>query len=463
MLSNVNKKYDLTLIAVIVITLLFSVQYLGVVDKFWFEDDPGVYATARTINNPFEIFYNHEIMRTFGTGAAAVPMQLLSYWFDIKFFGVSPFAANVHSVISLILTTVLLYVVFLRLTKDRVGSACVSLLWICLTSTIAVHYFISARHYLEGFGWSLLSCLLVLKLCSQSDKEKNNIRTVIICACVLAAMLSKEIYVTTLPSFVFCYAISKKRYMLGASQIIVVIAYICYRFWLIGGVGKYPGGLADGTTYLEYLKILPYTLTANNGGYIILGGAVIGSVWLLVTRFHEVKRVLLMTILLGVTALIPLYPTSSKVLKAFTVPGTWYRATFILDTLMLLLAGYLLLKFSSRLPQIICLYIFMIILIPGTRITRDYWNYRLYDAEKEAKFYLNNPDKLLLSEERASWYLPGIHELYEVSSPHYIHWQSLKGDYAKKMIHQFPTIWRIEDGLPIPDQQLYWNVRMDNY
>lgn len=463
MLDNAIKKYDWTLIGVIVITVLFSVLYLGVVDKFWFEDDPSVYATARTINNPFEIFYNPEIMRTFGTGAAAVPMQLLSYWFDIKIFGVSPFAANVHSTISLTLTAALLYVVFLRLTENRVGSACVSLLWICLPSTIAVHYFLSARHYLEGFGWSLLSCWLVLKLCSQPDKEKSNIKSVVICACVLAAMLSKEIYVTTLPAFVFCYAISKKRYVLGALQIVVVIAYICYRFWLIGGVGKYPGGLADGATYLEYLKILPYTLTANNGGYILLGGALIGSVWLLVTRFHEVKRVLSMAILLVVAALIPLYPTSSKVLKAFTIPGTWYRATFILDTLVFLLAGYLLLKFTSRLPQVICLYIFLIILMPGTRITRDYWNYRLYDAENEARFYLNNPDKLLLSEERASWYLPGIDKLYKVSSPHYIHWQSLKSDHAKKMIHQFPTIWRVEDGLPIPDQQLYWNVKLENY
>lgn len=463
MQDGVIKKYDWILVVVVVITLLFSVLYLGVVDKFWFEDDPGVYATVRTISNPLEIFYNPDIMRAFGTGAAVVPMQLLSYWFDIKFFGVSPFAANLHSVISLTLTTALLYVIFRRITGDRVGSACVSLLWICLPSTIAVHYFISARHYVEGFGWSLFSCWLVLRLCSLPDKQKSYFKIIAICACVLAAMLSKEIYVTTLPSFVFCYSISKKQYVLGASQIIIVVAYICYRFLLIGGVGKYPGGLADGITYLKYLKILPYTLTANNGGYIILGGAAIGCAWLLVTRFHEVKRVMFMAILLIVTALVPLYPTSSKVLKAFTIPGTWYRATFILDTLIFLSAGYLLLQFTSRLHQAICLYIFMIILIPGTQITREYWNYRLFNAENEARFYLNNPDKLLLSEERAAWYLPGIDKLYGVSRPHYISYQYLEGDHARKMIQQFPTIWRVEDGMPIPDQQLYWEVRLKNY
>lgn len=455
------KKIDWFLCSVIILTVLYSVFYLGVLDKFWFEDDAFVYAYARDIKNPFEIFVNPDVMRKFGTGASAVPMQLLSYWLDVKIFGVSTVAAYLHSTITLVFAASLLYLFFKKLTSERFGSAFVTLIWISLPSTIAVHYFISTRHYMEGFVWSLAACLTTVIVCGDKNRAKNQWLFVLMCIFVLAAMLSKELYVTTVPTFIFLYSLSKKRYDVAVSQFVIVVVYICYRFWIIGGVGNYPVSRLDWPNYLKYLAVLPYTLAAHNGGYIIIAGLAIGFLWLIVMRTREAASPLIMVVCLIFAALIASYPTASPVLGSYMVPGTWYRGTFIINLVITLSIGYLVLRFFSRL-QFVLFVIFLIILVPGVRQTRDYWNYRLTNAENESRFYLANPDKLLLSQERAYWYIQNIHRLYKVNLPHYLNMQSLKGDHAKTMVENFPTIWRIEDGLAFPDDQLYWKVRLDN-
>ena len=58
--------------------------------------------------------------------------------------------------------------------------------------------------------------------------------------------------------------------------------------------------------------------------------------------------------------------------------------------------------------------------LPGTERTRQLWHTRMVRAEQEGKFYLENPGKLLYSEEDASWYIVGINEMYNVQQEHYI-------------------------------------------
>ena len=456
------KKVDWGLCAVIVVTLLFSVVYLNILDRFWFEDDPFAYQYARKIGNPLEIFFNPEIMRHFGTGSSLVPMQLLSYWLDIKLFGVSTVAAYLHSCISLVATSSLLYLFFRKLTGQLTGAALLALAWTVLPSTIAVHFFIATRHYMEGFTWSLIACLMTVTLCSDEHRERKPLLLGMACLAALAAMLSKELYVTTLPSFIFLYSLGRKRYDLAALQVVVAILYLFYRFWIIGGVGDYPVGRLDWQTYLIYLSVLPYTLASHKGGYAILLGMVTLILYLAAIRRKEAIAPLLMIFVLLVTALMAAYPTASPVLGSYQIPGTWYRGTFIVNLVLFLSMGYLLLRFTPRTVQVAALLLIVAVLLPGIRKTRDYWDFRLTNAENEARFYLANPDKLIMSEERAHWFMPHIHNLYGVTHPHYLNMQSLKGDHAKEMVERFPTIWRISNGVPFPDDRLYWEVRIDN-
>jgi hypothetical protein len=456
------RRADLALLLVAAATALVSIVYLGLPHRFWFEDDPWQYAAVRTVGNPLRFFFDSSVMRGFGTGASAVPMQLLSYWVDVKSFGVSPLAAYVHSTVTLTVVAVLLYLGLRRLTASRFASAFVTLLWVLLPSTISVHFFISARHYLEGFGWSLLACLLLIDLCEGGDQGRSRGKLLLLGASALAAMLSKEIYVTTLPAFIFCYSVAKRRTLIAAAALALPAAYAGYRLWLIGGTGAYPIPLLGARGYLRYLKVLPYTMTVSTGGYLVLAGTAIGCIWLLATRPRGTWKPMALMLVLLAAALAASYPTASAVLDTFLTPGTWYRAAFVINTLLLLSGGYLLLRFASRPVVVASLALAAVLVATGAEKTREHWDSVLSHAECEARFYLANPDKLLLSQEAVGWYLAGIERLYEVREPHYLNVQSLKGDHAKEMVGRFSTVWRLEDGRPIRDQQLYWRVKALN-
>lgn len=66
-----------------------------------------------------------------------------------------------------------------------------------------------------------------------------------------------------------------------------------------------------------------------------------------------------------------------------------------------------------------------LLILPGAWKTRKYWNERTARAEAEGKFYLENPDKLLLSEEDALWFIDGVHRMYNVGEIHYLNKQNL--------------------------------------
>ncbi len=74
----------------------YSTAYLGLSSRWWFEDDPSLYAYTATIHNPVAIFADPNLLRHFTGGAALVPMQLLSYWVDIQLAGFSPRLAYAH-------------------------------------------------------------------------------------------------------------------------------------------------------------------------------------------------------------------------------------------------------------------------------------------------------------------------------------------------------------------------------
>lgn len=68
-------------------------------------------------------------------------------------------------------------------------------------------------------------------------------------------------------------------------------------------------------------------------------------------------------------------------------------------------------------------------------------------AELEGKFYLNNPDKVLLSEQEAWWFIPGVNWMYRVKTPHYV----LAKDLAASKRKPGVPLWRLKDGSFVPE------------
>ncbi len=66
-------------------------------------------------------------------------------------------------------------------------------------------------------------------------------------------------------------------------------------------------------------------------------------------------------------------------------------------------------------------------------------------AELEGKFYVNNPDKILLSEQVAWWFIPGVYGMYQVKTPHYVLLKDLPD------LQPGTTIWRFRNGGFVPE------------
>ncbi len=157
------------LLLVVAFALVFSVVFLESPFHWWYEDDPWQDAVAASIPNPVQIFTDPVRMQSFGSGASLVPIQLFSYWMDLRLFGNSPVMANLRSLFWLVAAAILFFALSLELTRDRWISAAFAAFWVCLPSTISVHPYLSARHYLEGAAWALGACLAALCLWNRED------------------------------------------------------------------------------------------------------------------------------------------------------------------------------------------------------------------------------------------------------------------------------------------------------
>jgi hypothetical protein len=441
---------------VIVGALLFTVGYLKSTTRWWYEDDPAQYATAAAIRDPVSLFVSPGLLRGFGTGASLVPMQMLSYWIDVHLFGPSPRAAYLHSLFSTLLTVVLIYLVLARMTGEPTASAFLALLWLALPSTIAVHNFLSTRHYMEGLGWSLAACYFLDRLC-HTERRRAAIGAIVwLCAC--AAMLSKELYVIALPAWLFGYSIIRRRRGLAGAFVLLALGYAGYRITVLGTHAAYPVPPAHVRDYLRYLAVLPFTFSANRGGYVMHALLAFAGAVLLLRRPPGATKPILLIVALLVAALVPVYPTALAVLMAYETPGTWYRAVFLLNTVVLLGGGYLFVRFAGRAVRVMGLSIVLVFLMPGARRTRDYWNARFIRSEEEGRFYLANPDKLVYSEEDAEWFLRGLDRLYRVSRSHYFNKGDAPDPHARAMLNEFPVLWRYRDGHWGTDDELYQSI-----
>jgi hypothetical protein len=262
---------------------------------------------------------------------------------------------------------------------------------------------------------------------------------------VAAALLCKEIYVAVLPPVLLLYSWRFRERALGIATVVIVCGYIVYRDWMIGPAFAYNMPFLRPGQYLAFLAKLPYTISANDGGYLICGILLV-----LVVLFYRGGTKHSVSILLGFLALFAfslaaVFPVSLPLYGTVRLPGTWYRIVFIPHTIALICLGYLTVRSVSRRIRTAIAVILLVVLLPGLDKTRRFWVERTTSAEREGKFYLQNPDKVLLSEQEAWWFIPGIQAMYNVSPPHYVFAKDLQNGQAIP-----PTVWRFRNGQFVP-------------
>ena len=75
-------------------------------------------------------------------------------------------------------------------------------------------------------------------------------------------------------------------------------------------------------------------------------------------------------------------------------------------------------------------------------------------AEREGKFYLAHPDRLIYSEVPAGFYLGGLELLYDVPVRHYI-LSTERTQPPKSELERHRTIWRVVNGKFEQDPALF--------
>lgn len=453
-LSCLTEYYILLLIG-----FLFSAIYLQITSHSWYEDDPNIFYYANTIKNPFSIFLDRSVLQHFTTGKALVPMQLLSVWGDVKFFGFQPLAAYLHSLVSFLVALCFMYSVLVEWTKQKAISFGGCVLWMLLPSTISIHEFNSARHYMEGLVFFLSVVWLLLR-----HRESSNDYWSITCLIVLlslCSMLSKEIYATTVPTLLMLAGIFRRNYRWMGLALALIVLYALYRFWIIGSGLDYTMPLVGMADYILLLQRFPYMLTASNLGYFVYFGIAILTI-AVVRREQTARKTLLLAISLGGAALVALYPVTYALLLSYDNPGTWYRAPFLINTMVVMWLVYIISYFKSNFVQLISIVLIGLMVLPGTRQAQHQWLQRKLSSDREADFYLGNPDKLVYSEVDAPWFLEGISRMYAVSPWHYLHVSTQDSDLSAQMLSTHSTIWRYQSGQYVADDLLYQRLVQSN-
>lgn len=427
---------------------LYSMLFLGLPSRWWFEDDPTLFAYASTIRNPALIFTNAAVLKHLTGGLAFTPMQVLSYWVDVRIAGFSTGFAYAHQMCSFLLTLLLLYLLLaLLLRGDRLAALSGSVFWCLLPSTAVVVQFLATRHYLEGMLFGILGLYLAERLRDGDGRLPWWGAPAALFAAFLS-MLYKEIYAPVVPALLLVFAWRRRDRILAASAGALACVYAVCRWLVIGPALTYGDmPLLTSRQYEKFILKLPYTLSSNYGGYCL--AAAIAAIFAYgALRRGGLKAALVFGGLL-VVSLATVWPVSYPLYGTIRSPGTWYRVVFLMHTISLGFAAWAVTRWWPRWLQTGLAAVALIVLVPGAVKTRALWMQMTSSAEREGRFYLAHPDRVVLSEQAADSFLPGLDWMYGIGNPHYV----LTKDLARTTLAPGVPVWRFTRGAFVPDYE----------
>jgi len=432
-------------------SVVYNALFLRTFSHWWFEDDAYLFGFVRTIRNP-AAFFHRETIKSLGAGGALTPFQAVSEWIDSSIAYRSLAFAHFHNTVSVAITLLLLFHVLRRFRVSIRAAIVVCLLWLCLPATIVITEFLSARHYLEGFAVSLLAVAFAQNL-SQGVWRENARTITLLGVTVASAMLFKELYAITVPLFCAIYLFESKQKRAALTALLLIPLYFVYRHWVFGATVDSGSPWLRPAEYLIYLCKLPYTLTGNFGGYVLIPLALA----LLIFFARQQERPLRFLICAGLVIgsdLAVIYPVAFPVSLQWLDHGTWCRALFLLGSGLLIAGGIACFHATSRRVRTFAALLTFAVLICGAVVTRNEWQRLMLESKREGTFYVAHPDRLFYSEVPAAFFLDGVRFLYDIPTRHHIF--AIERDRPPaEILNRYQTIWRVVDGKYVEDPKLF--------
>jgi hypothetical protein len=227
-------------------------------------------------------------------------------------------------------------------------------------------------------------------------------------------------------------------------------AFLLVRAWAVGGGADYGSPLLGVLEAARASLLLPYMLSSNYGGYMLVALAVSLVCWLWWRRLISTGAVLCLAVC-GASAVVVLYPVAFPLTLSWRDHGPWYRAVFLFGSGVLLTFAYVLPKLPSNTARWATLACVALIVVPGGFVTQHKWHASMLRYKAEGQYYLAHPDRLIYSELPASWFLPGLDQMYELQ-PHSV----VAGTaHLDESFRRFATMWRYEGGEFVEDPALF--------
>ena len=133
-----------------------------------------------------------------------------------------------------------------------------------------------------------------------------------------------------------------------------------------------------------------------------------------------------------------------------------HHIKYLLSTLFAL--AWLVWRWNHRRGTQAVLVLASLLIGAGALATSHRWDNLKTEAETEARFYLDHPDRLLYSKLPAPWYLFGIHELYLSGQPRHYLSRRVDGattdEFIREKLNGVHQIWVNREGTYVLDEDL---------
>ena len=262
------------LLAIAIITLFIVTlsAHGSALNGSWRFDD-GLHLAFANRYSPWQYFFIPEITRL-QSGINVTPWNILTYDINLSLFGLDPRGAYAHQILSLWLVTVSTFAL-LRLWVNVGWAFFGALLFVLGAPTVHIAQELMTGHYLEG----LLFIIAALYCFVYASRNKKIIFALLGTLFYLAAVSCKEIYVPLILILPLISAGTEKdRILYSLPFFLVAIAYIPWRYAVLGSLGAGRDLGFDPLAYNSYLWILHTISQLPNR--LFGDGALVGAVLL---------------------------------------------------------------------------------------------------------------------------------------------------------------------------------------
>jgi hypothetical protein len=431
-------------LSLVIATFVCGYGWLNLGTRWWFEDDPMQVAFVAGLPNVWAVLYDPKVASGFGAGNALAPLLILSFAFDLHLGGAHPAVFYLHNVALTAAVVVSFFLVLCQQVSRTGVSFLAAILFLYSPATLVLLQYVSARHYLQG----ALAFLLVVG--ASQSRARWAFPGLVVCA--VLGLMTKELWAALILTYLFVHGVSSGRRGLMVLSILLAGIYFLYRSYLLGidlGYQAKPPSLFD---FWHFLGVIPYGVTANRAGFLVLGGLIFVLGWLGgrgrlsgFGREHWSWGILL-AVSVGV-----LLPVSHSILVTYIEPNPWYRVFIGFN----IIAGILLVRLClvARLPRLYSLGVAAILTIGiayGAHKTRVWWLERSGELERAGRFIHENPTKVLYTEDLAFWFLPGVERLYGLPEGRFLnpYFERFAADRAK--VDASTDLYREREGAIVP-------------